>query len=225
MSPNQPVLLLISTLLVLTTCLDANITTGVTNSTETDPAVKDQGLLEGGVNYLLGDNATKLIFDEDSPIQYAINFNYGPLITSTYTILDFITSTNSPPYVLATYDYSSLLERLSPRVVREFAATYTSGYLQSVVLLLSSFLSGFAIFQVINYGMRYMFTQMAVQEIPEERTGGRSLKHLQRTAEDVLTAGENLETIDFQNESFDPVRNWLNKIVLQSGEHYYDNSV
>ena len=47
------------------------------NSTEIQ-LVGEHGLLWSGLEYFLGDNGNKLLFHEDSPIQYAANFDYLP---------------------------------------------------------------------------------------------------------------------------------------------------
>ena len=90
---------------------DGNVTSEESNSTETE-VVSNQGLLLAGLNYFLGENGHKLLFHEDSPVQYALNFDYLPLVSSITTILNFISSETSPGYVLATYDYAQFLSRL-----------------------------------------------------------------------------------------------------------------
>ena len=178
------------------------------NSTEIQ-LVGEHGLLWSGLEYFLGDNGNKLLFHEDSPIQYAANFDYLPLVSSITTILDFIASEQSPGYVLATYDYAQFLSRLSP--IGHIADQYTSGAIKTAILLVSSILSGYAIVLVIAYGVKYMMTQLEAEDTEADgRSGGRSLKHLHREAEEVLTAGQNIQVEDSQR-----VINWLSNLVSQ----------
>ena len=225
MSPSQIVFLLAAQLVLVSCQLPQEETETSQSSSVTETVTElatEQTILGEGLEYFLGDSGNKLIFDEDSPIQYAINFDYGPIISSITTILQFIFSTSSPGYVLATYDYSSLLSRLSPGPVREMALQYTSGYTQTAIILLSSLLSGFAILQVLRQAAMYIFTQHEEQDVTEVRTGARSLKQLDRRTEDVLMAGENLDKMK-EKESFDSIINWLNKLVVQS-KGTYDSS-
>ena len=213
MFPSKTISLLLAGHLMLVSPQETD-TSDISTSTESQPVTEPVGL-----EYFLGENGNKLIFDEDSPIQYAINFDYGPIINSITTILEFLFSTSSPGYVLATYDYGSLLSRLTPSPVRDMALNYTSGYTQKVIIVLSSLLSGFAIFQVLRHGLNLVQSQLQVQDVTEERSGARSLKHLERQAENVLTAGDSVNKVQ-ENESFDNVINWLNKIVVLSNGPY-----
>ena len=196
---------------------DTNVTSEEANSTETQ-LVGEQGLLWTGLEYFLGENGNKLLFHEDSPVQYAANFDYIPLVSSVTTILDFISSEQSPGYVLATYDYAQFLSRLSP--LGHIAEHYTSGAIRTAIVLLSSILSGYAIVLLIAYGVEYILPQLEVQEPDTEgRSGGRSLRHLLRKSEEVLSAGENLQSEDNQR-----VVNWLSGLVRQSKARYDDSS-
>ena len=173
------------------------------------------------VEYLLGENGHKLLFHEDSPIQYAANFDYLPLVSSISTILNFVSSEKSPGYVLATYDYAQFLSRLSP--IGHIADHYTSGPIKTAIILVSSILSGYAIFIAIAYGVEYIRRQLEDQEtapVTEGRSGGRSLRHQQhKKAEEVLTAGDRLQIADNQQ-----VISWLTDLVRQSRLHYDDSS-
>ena len=80
---------------------------------EAELAVQDTvqhlGTLEGTVGFLFGEFAQNLLFNDNSPFTYAVNYDYTPLITSVVTILNFVASENSPGYILATYDYQQLI--------------------------------------------------------------------------------------------------------------------
>ena len=71
--------------------------------------VQHLGTLEGTVGFLFGEFAQNLLFNDNSPFTYAVNYDYTPLITSVVTILNFVASENSPGYILATYDYQQLI--------------------------------------------------------------------------------------------------------------------
>ena len=81
---------------------------------EAELAVQDTvqhlGTLEGTVGFLFGEFAQNLLFNDNSPFTYAVNYDYTPLITSVVTILNFVASENSPGYILATYDYQQLIK-------------------------------------------------------------------------------------------------------------------
>ena len=84
------------------------------NTTAIVPVTLDIGALEATVGYVFGDTAQNILFNPDSPFQYALHYDYTPLLSSIVTIVTFITSESSPGYVIATYDYNSLLQRLAP---------------------------------------------------------------------------------------------------------------
>ena len=196
---------------------ETNVTSEETNSTNSQ-LVGDQGLLWAGLEYLLGETGNKLLFHQDSPVQYAANFDYVPLVSSLATVLNFIASEESPGYVLATYDYAEFLSRLSP--IGHIAEHYTSGAIKTAIILVSSILSGYSIFLALAYGVEFILMQLVAPEtVTEGRSGGRSLKHLHQASEDVLTAGENFQVEDSQRAV-----NWLSHIVRQSKLHYDDSS-
>ena len=126
------------------------------NTTSLEKIHKD-GVLEQVVTNVFGETTGALLFDENSPIQQAVNFNYGPLVSAVATITSFVFSTSAPGYVLVNYDYGSLLRRFVPDIFKDFARQVTSleeG--QSTIIyaagliILSSIVS--FIFYVIQFG-------------------------------------------------------------------------
>ena len=91
MFPSKTIPLLLAGHFILVTPQETDTSSDISTSTESQPVTEPVGL-----EYFLGENGNKLIFDEDSPIQYAINFDYGPIINSITTILEFLFSTSSP---------------------------------------------------------------------------------------------------------------------------------
>lgn len=208
----------VATVISLPQSRNGNITSELqSNSTETE-LESNQGLLLAGLDYFLGENGHKLLFHGDSPVQYAVNFDYLPLVSSITTILNFISSEKSPGYVLATYDYATFLSRLSP--LAQIAEQYTSGPIKTAIILISSIFSGYAIFLVIASGVQYIMTKLVEEDsVIEGRSGSRSLKHLDEKTENVLTAREKLQIEDNQQ-----VINWLSDLVSQPKLHYDDSS-
>ena len=116
-----------------------------------------QGLLESAVGLLFGEYTQKLLFDENSPVQYALSYDYSPLISSVTTIVAFVTSENSPGYILATYDYGSLLRRLTPQFVHTLASRYTSGRASAFLISASGLIVASSIFSVIFWLLYFLY--------------------------------------------------------------------
>merc|ERR1712217_183691 len=64
--------------------------------------------------YGFGTKFNKILFDQSSPVQYALNYDYSEVIESLKNIAEFLTSEDSPGQYLAHFDYQSLLERITP---------------------------------------------------------------------------------------------------------------
>ena len=92
----------------------------------TSAKIHQDGVLEAVVTNVFGQTTGTLLFDENSPIQQAVNFNYGPLVSAVATISSFIFSTSAPGYVLVNYDYGSLLQRFVPDLFKDFARQVTT---------------------------------------------------------------------------------------------------
>merc|ERR1719189_855398 len=64
--------------------------------------------------YGFGTKFNKILFDESSPVQYVLNYDYSEVIESLQNIAQFLTSEDSPGQYIAHFDYQSLLERITP---------------------------------------------------------------------------------------------------------------
>merc|ERR1711870_24540 len=64
--------------------------------------------------YGFGTKFNKILFDQSSPVQYALNYDYSEVIESLKNIAEFLTSEDSPGQYFAHFDYQSLLERITP---------------------------------------------------------------------------------------------------------------
>ena len=62
----------------------------------------------------LGTKFNKLLFDDSSPVQYALKYDYTEVIESLKNIAQFLTSEDSPGQYIAHFDYQTLLERITP---------------------------------------------------------------------------------------------------------------
>lgn len=64
--------------------------------------------------YGFGTKFSKLLFDDSSPVQYALKYDYTEVIESLKNIAQFLTSEDSPGQYIAHFDYQALLERITP---------------------------------------------------------------------------------------------------------------
>merc|ERR1712242_162932 len=64
--------------------------------------------------YGFGTKFNKILFDDSSPVQYVLNYDYSEVIESFKNIAEFLTSEDSPGQYIAHFDYQSLLERITP---------------------------------------------------------------------------------------------------------------
>jgi len=62
----------------------------------------------------LGTKVNKILFDDSSPVQYVINYDYSEVIESVKSIANFFRGEDSPVLYIANFDYQALLERITP---------------------------------------------------------------------------------------------------------------
>jgi len=62
----------------------------------------------------LGTKVNKILFDDSSPVQYVIKYDYSEVIESVKSIANFFWGADSPAQYIANFDYQSLLERITP---------------------------------------------------------------------------------------------------------------
>merc|ERR1712050_358630 len=62
----------------------------------------------------LGTKVNKILFDDSSPVQYVINYDYSEVIESVKSIANFLRGEDSPVLYIANFDYQALLERITP---------------------------------------------------------------------------------------------------------------
>ena len=65
------------------------------------------------LDFILPIKVNKLVFDENSPIQCLVQYDYSELIESIQTIMEFIRSEDSPGHYIAQFDWGSLIGRLT----------------------------------------------------------------------------------------------------------------
>ena len=202
---------------------EAEFKSGNTTSLE---RIQQEGILEQVVTNVFGQTTGTLLFDENSPIQQAVNFNYGPLIDAVATITSFVFSTSAPGYVLVNYDYSSLLQRYVPGIFKDFArqvTTYEEGQTTIIVaaglIIISSIVS--FIFYVFTMG-----SQLALGGGDVGRSqGGRALEGdlLEGVTSGVRAAVDNYRGIleindSSKEENMEKVIEWIR--ALTENNHY-----
>ena len=183
--------------------------------------IQKDGVLEEVVTNVFGQTTGTLLFDENSPIQQAVNFNYGPLVSAVATISSFIFSTSAPGYVLVNYDYGSLLRRFVPDLFKDFARQVTtleegqSTIIYAAGLIILSSIVSF-IFYAIQFGAQLAFGGGDVAR----SQGGRALELnlLEGVNIGVRTAVDNYRQIldindSTQEENMEKVMEWIRTLT------------
>ena len=190
------------------------------NITSLEKIQKD-GVLENVVTNVFGETTGTLLFDDNSPIQQVVNFNYGPLINAVATITSFVFSTSAPGYVLVNYDYAGLLQRFVPDVFKDFARGVTSlegG--QSTIIIASGLIIVSSIISFLFYVIQ-LGSQMAFGGGENSRShGGRSLDEglLEGVTKGVRVAVDNYKGIleindNTQEENMEKVIEWIRTLT------------
>ena len=199
------------------------------NITSLEKIQKD-GVLEEVVTNVFGETTGTLLFDDNSPIQQVVSFNYGPLVNAVATITSFVFSTSSPGYVLVNYDYAGLLRRFVPDVFKDFARGVTSleGGQSTIIvatglIIVSSIIS--FLFYVIQIGSQVAFGAGGGDDSRSQ--GGRSLDEglLEGVTSGVKVAVDNYKGIleindSTQEENMEKVIEWIR--TLTQNNHYQE---
>ena len=183
--------------------------------------IQQNGVLAQVVTNVFGETTGTLLFDENSPVQQAVNYNYGPLLNAVTTITSFVFSTSAPGYVLVNYDYAGLLQRFVPGIFKDFARKVTNLEEGQTTIIVAS---GLIILSSIVSFLLYVIqtgSQMAFGGGDIARSqGGRSLDEgiLDGVTNGVRVAVDNYKGIldineSTQEENLEKVMEWIRTLT------------
>ena len=189
------------------------------------PVTLDIGALEATVGYVFGDTAQNILFNPDSPFQYALHYDYTPLLSSIVTIVTFITSESSPGYVIATYDYNSLLQRLAPEFLTSLTRRYAVGSAGGIIATslgvivfssIISFIVYIGVLVITTVGNIDTQEPTFARNVPDRSNRGRSLQSEEELLDEM--AGKVLDVIIAEErkkrlQNDDLVLSWIHSIV------------
>ena len=173
----------------------------------------DSEALESAVGYVFGESAQNVIFHPDSPLQYAIHYDYTPLLNSLLTLVNFVSSESSPGYIIATFDYTSLMKRLAPEfltgLTRRYAVTnYQGSIITTIGVVIFSSIVAFVVYLAIL--VITTITDIEPEARQQHTTGGfdRNDELVDKITVKVLEAieRENLQREQIQDHVF----SWMN---------------
>ena len=195
--------------------------------------IEEKDEIGKALRFLLGDNARSLLLDEESPVQLLMRYNYKPLIASVATLVSFLTSENSPGYILTNYDYPGLLERLTPGALQSLISRNLSPTYGYIAVLASGLIIAVSTTAFLFYG--FVFIYAAFENNSSRSSGGRSLDLNNINILDHLTEGVQkamdsykLSTNNYrqdvntytEEENFKTVIQWLTQLTSGSSRSY-----